>query len=117
MAAANHDLVEGQFGDGCGKLDWHGAEADAGCAVCLLDVVDGEPEDCSGSLDVEEQQQAGEAVFGLLRVLLCSRWWVVAQRASSSTGWEGPFPRSAGKVRSRAIFCEKAQRTKWPACY
>ncbi|KUM97184.1 hypothetical protein AQI95_41970 [Streptomyces yokosukanensis] len=28
----------------------------------------------------------------------------MARRASSSIGWEGPFHRSAGKVRSRAIF-------------
>lgn len=65
MAAANLDLLEGQFSDGCGKLDWDGAEADADGSVRLLDVVDGEPGDRGGPLGVEEQQQAGEAVFGL----------------------------------------------------
>ncbi|MFE4255544.1 hypothetical protein ACFRU3_39985 [Streptomyces sp. NPDC056910] len=42
-----------------------------------------------------------------LRVSSCSRRRAAAQRASSSIGWEGPFHRSAGKLRSRATFWEK----------
>lgn len=70
MAAANLDLVQGQFSDGCGKLDGDGAETATDACVCLLDVVAGEPGDRSGPLGIEEQQQAGEAVFGLERVVV-----------------------------------------------
>lgn len=65
MAAANRDLVEGQFSDGCGKLDRDGAELDADGSVGLRDVVDGEAEGRGGPLGIEEQQQDGEAAFGL----------------------------------------------------
>ncbi|CAM5258857.1 hypothetical protein SXANM310S_02564 [Streptomyces xanthochromogenes] len=70
MAAANRDLLEGEFSDGCGKLDRDGAEADADGSVGLLDVVDGEPGDRGGPLRIEEQQQAGEAVG--------RSWWATA---------------------------------------
>ncbi|MFE7045659.1 hypothetical protein ACFU9X_41535 [Streptomyces atratus] len=36
----------------------------------------------------------------------------MAQRASSSIDWEGPFHLTAGKLRSRVIFWESDQRTK-----
>ncbi|MFE6743176.1 hypothetical protein [Streptomyces tubercidicus] len=62
--------MEGQVGDGCGKLDRDGAEADVDGSVRLLDVVDGEPGDRRGPLGVEQQQQAGEAVFGLEGVVV-----------------------------------------------
>lgn len=61
----DRDLLEGQFSDGCGKFDRAGAEADADGFVRILDVVDDEPRDRGGPLSVEEQQQAGEAAFGL----------------------------------------------------
>ncbi|MGP3987044.1 hypothetical protein [Streptomyces sp. 3N207] len=65
MTAANLGLSEGQFSNGCGKLDRDGAKANADSSVRLLDVVDGEPGDRRGPLGIEEQQQAGETVFGL----------------------------------------------------
>ncbi|MFH8983481.1 hypothetical protein [Streptomyces varsoviensis] len=65
VTAAGRDLLSGQGSDGCRKLDRNGAEADANGSVSLLDVVDGEPGDRGGPLGIEEQQQAGEAVFGL----------------------------------------------------
>lgn len=114
MAAANCDLLEGQFSDGYGQLDRDGAEAYAGCSVCLFDVVDGESGDRRGPLGVEEQQQAGEAVFGLEGAVVQKRR-AVSQRASTSIAWEGPFHLTAGKLRSRVIFWERAHRTKWPA--
>ncbi|WP_301184569.1 hypothetical protein [Streptomyces niphimycinicus] len=40
MAAADRDLSEGQFSNGCGKLDRDGAEADADYFLRLLDVVE-----------------------------------------------------------------------------
>ncbi|MDX3232595.1 hypothetical protein [Streptomyces sp. ME19-01-6] len=61
MAAANFDLLEGQFSDGCGQVHWDGAEAGGDGSVRLLDVVDGEPGDRCGPLGIEKQQQAGEA--------------------------------------------------------
>ncbi|MEV0746620.1 hypothetical protein OG345_03115 [Streptomyces sp. NBC_01220] len=70
MAAANLDLLEGQFSDGCGQVYRDGAEADADHSVRLLHVVDGEPGDRCGPLGIEEQQQAGEAVFGLEGVVV-----------------------------------------------
>ncbi|MFD4034771.1 hypothetical protein ACFWVP_30780 [Streptomyces sp. NPDC058637] len=116
MAAANLDLLEGQFSDGCRKLDRDRAEADADAAVRLVDVVDGEPGDRSGPLGIKEQQQASEAVFGLEGV-------VVQQTTGGGPAGlvvhrlGGPFHRSAGKLRSRAIFWARAQRTKWPASW
>jgi hypothetical protein len=65
MAAADLDLVEGEFSDGCGKPDRDGAEVDADRSAGLLDAIDGEPGDRGGPLGIEEQQQPGEAVFGL----------------------------------------------------
>ncbi|MFB7076519.1 hypothetical protein [Streptomyces sp. NPDC056308] len=47
MAAANLDLLEGEFSDGCGKLDRDGAEADADDSVGLLNVVDGRRRACA----------------------------------------------------------------------
>jgi hypothetical protein len=35
MAAAGRNLLSGQVSDGCGKLDWNGAEADANGSVRL----------------------------------------------------------------------------------
>lgn len=65
MAAADRDLLEGEFSNECWKFDRDGAEADADRSVRLLDVVDGEPGDRCGPLGIEAQQQAGEPVFGL----------------------------------------------------
>lgn len=70
MAAANRDLLKRQFSDGFGQIDRDIAEADANCSAGLLDVVDGEPRDRGGPLGIEEQQQAGEAVFGLEGVVM-----------------------------------------------
>lgn len=70
MAAAGRDLLEGQLSNGCGKVDRDGAEADADRSVRLLDLVHGEPGDRRGPLGVEEQQQAGETVFGLEGVIV-----------------------------------------------
>ena len=70
MAASGRDLLEGQFSEGCGKHDRDGAEADADGSVGLVDVIDGESGDRGGPLGVEEQQQAGEAVFGLEGVVV-----------------------------------------------
>ncbi|GAA1928747.1 hypothetical protein [Streptantibioticus ferralitis] len=70
MAAANLDLLEGQFSDGCGQVHRDGAEADADRSVRLLDMVDGEPGDRRGPLGIEEQQRAGKAVFGLESVVV-----------------------------------------------
>ncbi|MFJ9033492.1 hypothetical protein ACIRQP_34305 [Streptomyces sp. NPDC102274] len=62
MAAANLGLLERQFSDEYGKLDWDGAEANADRSVRLLDMVDGQPGDRCGPLGIdEEQQQSGEA--------------------------------------------------------
>ncbi|WP_159403856.1 hypothetical protein [Streptomyces sp. NRRL S-646] len=69
MAAVDRDLLEGEFSDGCRKFDRDGAEADADGSVRRLDVVDSEPLDRGGSLGIEEQQQAGEAVFRLESVV------------------------------------------------
>jgi hypothetical protein len=54
MAATDRDLLEGEFSDGCRKFDRDGAESDADGAVCLLDVVDGEPGDRGGPLGIGE---------------------------------------------------------------
>ncbi len=70
MAASDRDLLKGQVGDRAGQVDGDGAEAEADGSVGLLDVVDGEPGDRSGPLGTEEQQQAGEAVFGLEGVVV-----------------------------------------------
>jgi hypothetical protein len=45
MAAAERDLLECEFSDGCRECNRDGAEADADGSVRLLDVVDGEPEE------------------------------------------------------------------------
>ncbi|MDH6523354.1 hypothetical protein M2163_000141 [Streptomyces sp. SAI-135] len=65
MAAADRDLSEGEFSDGCRKFDRDGAEVDADGSGRHLDVADGEPRDRGEPLGIEEQQQASEAVFGL----------------------------------------------------
>jgi hypothetical protein len=70
MTAADRDLLKGQLSDGAGQVDGDGSEADANGSVGLLDVIDGEPQDRRGSLGVEEQQQASEAVFGLEGVVV-----------------------------------------------
>ncbi|WP_147266787.1 hypothetical protein [Streptomyces diacarni] len=49
----------------------------------FLYVIESEPRDRGGPLGVEEQQQAGEAAFGLEGVLV-QEAALVAQRASSS---------------------------------
>lgn len=63
-------LVGGEFSDGCRRFDRDGAEVDADGSGRLLDVIDGEPGDRGGPLGIEEQQQAGEAVFGLEGVVV-----------------------------------------------
>ncbi|MFJ2847778.1 hypothetical protein ACIPD2_40150 [Streptomyces griseofuscus] len=65
MAAADRNLVKGKLSDRAGQVDGDGAEAEADGSAGLFDVVDGEPGDRRRPLGIEEQQQAGEAVFGL----------------------------------------------------
>ncbi|KPC86574.1 hypothetical protein ADL35_09780 [Streptomyces sp. NRRL WC-3753] len=117
MAAADRDLLEGRFGDGCRQLDRDGAEAEADCSVGLLDVVDGESGDRRGPLGIEEQQQADEAVFGLERV-------IVQQTAAGGPArlvvhrlrWAVRAVPSDGRAAESACdLLGESQRTKCPA--
>jgi hypothetical protein len=55
--------------EGLGEDDGLTAEPDTDLASGVLDVAEGEPADRRGLLGVEEDEQAGEAVFGLEAVV------------------------------------------------
>lgn len=81
VAATGGDLFHGQLRDGSRQGDCDVAEADAEHLVGLLDVVGGQPGDRCRPLCIEEQQQAGQTVFGPDGVVVQQ---AAAQRASSS---------------------------------
>gem|GEM_PF-5202169 len=63
MALAVGDDGAGECGDGLGQLDGNTSEVEAYVVGADLDVADGHAADRCCSLGVEEDEQAGEAVF------------------------------------------------------
>jgi hypothetical protein len=70
VAASGGDQVAGEGGQGPGRHDGDGPEAELDRVVACVDVVDDESADRRGSLGVEQDQQSGDAVVGVEGVVV-----------------------------------------------
>ncbi|MGW7449937.1 hypothetical protein [Streptomyces sp. NPDC054787] len=70
MALAVRGDRAGQRGDGRGQLDEGIAAVETYFLRADLNVLGGQPVDCRRSFGIEEEQQPGEAVFGLEGVVV-----------------------------------------------
>ena len=100
---------------GFGQDDGFAAEAEPTCLPSVVDVVEGESADRGGPLGVEQDEQAGDAVVGVERVVVQQPAGLLpAGLVVDDAGRAVPIGWRRSRRRGRASGC-LAQRTKCPA--
>ncbi|MEC3974329.1 hypothetical protein [Amycolatopsis sp. H20-H5] len=96
-----------------GEQDRFTPQPEVHIALADVDVSECQSRRCGWRLGVEEHEQPGDAVLGFEGVVL-QQPAACSQRVSVSMLPMGPPNLTAAKS-SRASFCRRAQRTKFPA--